>query len=225
MSDPTLPLTVTEWEEWGDPRSEPFASVMLAYSPYDNTVPAEERELLAGEPTSGRRQEKDGGALVAQSYNVFRFLMACQSRGRVQTKFNGGLFTQPLRCDERSKGRKVVTQQDDGWWLSHEDDRDWGRRFTYQNQRLLYWPLLMSGDGGLMQPFFDYYFDLLPIRRAITKAWFGHAGAYYRENVEPTGGDLRDFIGRRTETAQLAHSSGRYVVDIGRPGSDRCHAE
>jgi oligopeptidase B len=41
MSDPTLPLTVTEWEEWGDPRAEPFASYMLGYSPYDNTVPAD----------------------------------------------------------------------------------------------------------------------------------------------------------------------------------------
>jgi oligopeptidase B len=40
MSDPTLPLTVTEWEEWGDPRVEPFASCILAYSPYDNTAPA-----------------------------------------------------------------------------------------------------------------------------------------------------------------------------------------
>jgi oligopeptidase B len=40
MSDPTLPLTVTEWEEWGDPRSEPYASYMESYSPYDNTVPA-----------------------------------------------------------------------------------------------------------------------------------------------------------------------------------------
>jgi len=36
MSDPTLPLTINEWEEWGDPRSEPAASYMLAYSPYDN---------------------------------------------------------------------------------------------------------------------------------------------------------------------------------------------
>lgn len=36
MSDPTLPLTVTEWEEWGDPRAEPFASIMESYSPYDN---------------------------------------------------------------------------------------------------------------------------------------------------------------------------------------------
>jgi len=41
MSDPSLPLTVTEWEEWGDPRSEPYASYMLTYSPYDNTVPAD----------------------------------------------------------------------------------------------------------------------------------------------------------------------------------------
>ena len=38
MSDPTLPLTITEWEEWGDPREEPFASYILSYSPYDNTT-------------------------------------------------------------------------------------------------------------------------------------------------------------------------------------------
>jgi len=38
MSDPSLPLTVTEWEEWGDPRTEPFASYIQSYSPYDNTT-------------------------------------------------------------------------------------------------------------------------------------------------------------------------------------------
>jgi len=139
----------------------------------DNTLPPEEREKLSGEAPTGRRDEEDGGALVAQSYNVFRFLMACQSRGRIQVKFNGGLFIQPFRDNE----------------MTHGDDRAWGRRFTYQNQRLLYWPLLMSGDGDLMKPFFDYYWNLLPIREAITKAWFGHAGAYYRENIEPTGGE------------------------------------
>ncbi|MDP6634355.1 MAG: DUF5703 domain-containing protein [Phycisphaerae bacterium] len=139
----------------------------------DNTLPPAEREKLSGEAPTGRRTEKDGAALVAQSYNVFRFIMACQSRGRIQAKFNGGLFTQPLR------GRDMI----------HGDNRDWGRRYTYQNQRLLYWPLLMSGDGDLMKPFFDYYWKMLPVRKAITKAWFGHEGAYYRENVEPTGGE------------------------------------
>ncbi len=38
MSDPNLPLTITEWEEWGDPRTEPYASYMLGYSPYDNVA-------------------------------------------------------------------------------------------------------------------------------------------------------------------------------------------
>ncbi len=40
MSDPSLPLTITEWEEWGDPRSQPHAGYMLGYSPYDNTIAA-----------------------------------------------------------------------------------------------------------------------------------------------------------------------------------------
>jgi len=153
----------------------------------DNTLPPGEREKFSGQALSGRRTETDGGALVAQSYNVFRFLMACQSRGRVQTKFNGGLFTQPLQNTRKPRHHSVKIKE--GLWFSHEDSRDWGRRFTYQNQRLLYWPLLMSGDADLMKPFFDYYWNLLPIRKAITKAWFGHEGAYYRENIEPTGAE------------------------------------
>ena len=46
MSDPSLPLTVTEWEEWGDPRTEPYASYIESYSPYDNTRPANYPALL-----------------------------------------------------------------------------------------------------------------------------------------------------------------------------------
>ena len=155
----------------------------------DNTLPEENREKLNGEASSsGKRTEDDGAALTAQSYNVFRFLMACQSRGKVQAKFNGGLFTQQLRLNEKDqKKRAEMVQQTDGSWLTNEDDRLWGRRFTYQNQRLLYWPLLASGDFEMMKPFFNYYSNVLPMRKAITKSWFGHEGAYYRENVEPTG--------------------------------------
>jgi oligopeptidase B len=39
MRDPSIPLTIGEWEEWGDPREEPYASYMLSYSPYDNVEP------------------------------------------------------------------------------------------------------------------------------------------------------------------------------------------
>jgi oligopeptidase B len=36
MFDPTIPLTVIEWEEWGDPRDRAFYEYMRSYSPYDN---------------------------------------------------------------------------------------------------------------------------------------------------------------------------------------------
>jgi oligopeptidase B len=36
MLDPTLPLTVPEYEEWGDPNQKAAFEYMLSYSPYDN---------------------------------------------------------------------------------------------------------------------------------------------------------------------------------------------
>jgi len=36
MSDPSIPLTAGEWEEWGDPRDEKYYEYMLSYSPYEN---------------------------------------------------------------------------------------------------------------------------------------------------------------------------------------------
>jgi oligopeptidase B len=36
MLDPTIPLTTSEWEEWGDPRNEEFYFYMKSYSPVDN---------------------------------------------------------------------------------------------------------------------------------------------------------------------------------------------
>lgn len=40
MFDASIPLTVTEWDEWGDPRREADFRWLLAYSPYDNLPPA-----------------------------------------------------------------------------------------------------------------------------------------------------------------------------------------
>ena len=40
MLDPSIPLTVNEWDEWGDPRRPADYAWMLAYSPYDNLPPA-----------------------------------------------------------------------------------------------------------------------------------------------------------------------------------------
>jgi oligopeptidase B len=36
MLDPTIPLTVTEYEEWGNPHKKEYYDYMKTYSPYDN---------------------------------------------------------------------------------------------------------------------------------------------------------------------------------------------
>ncbi|MDR1121432.1 MAG: DUF5703 domain-containing protein, partial [Dysgonamonadaceae bacterium] len=108
----------------------------------DNTLPPDEREKPAPPAAPGQRGEKDGGYIVAQSYNVSRYIMACQGRGEYQTQFNGGIFTVPFPDYRKNDGS-----------LFGEDERDWGNRFTFQNQRLLYWPMLAAGDFEMMRPF------------------------------------------------------------------------
>ncbi len=39
MLDPDLPLTVIEYEQWGNPAEKPAFDYMLSYSPYDNVKP------------------------------------------------------------------------------------------------------------------------------------------------------------------------------------------
>lgn len=46
MLDPTLPLTVGEYEEWGNPADREYYDYMLSYSPYDNVQPAAYPHLL-----------------------------------------------------------------------------------------------------------------------------------------------------------------------------------
>jgi oligopeptidase B len=46
MLDPSLPLTITEWEEWGDPREADAYARMKSYSPYDNVRVADYPALL-----------------------------------------------------------------------------------------------------------------------------------------------------------------------------------
>jgi oligopeptidase B len=46
--DPSLPLTVAEWEEWGDPLHDPKVyAYMKAYSPYENVTSQRYPPILA----------------------------------------------------------------------------------------------------------------------------------------------------------------------------------
>jgi oligopeptidase B len=46
MLDPTIPLTINEWDEWGDPRDPDDYTCMRSYSPYDNTPAGQRPSLL-----------------------------------------------------------------------------------------------------------------------------------------------------------------------------------
>ncbi len=46
--DPSLPLTVTEWEEWGNPLEDPDVyAYMKSYAPYENVTAQEYPPILA----------------------------------------------------------------------------------------------------------------------------------------------------------------------------------
>jgi oligopeptidase B len=45
MLDPSIPLTINEWDEWGDPRDPDDYACLRSYSPYDNP-PAGQRPAL-----------------------------------------------------------------------------------------------------------------------------------------------------------------------------------
>jgi oligopeptidase B len=46
MLDPAIPLTVNEWDEWGDPRDPAAWAYLAAYSPYDNPPAGPRPDLL-----------------------------------------------------------------------------------------------------------------------------------------------------------------------------------
>jgi oligopeptidase B len=46
MLDPSIPLTITEWDEWGDPRDPAMRAYLRSYSPYDNVPDGPRPDLL-----------------------------------------------------------------------------------------------------------------------------------------------------------------------------------
>ena len=57
MSDPSIPLTTVEWEEWGNPCREKFYEYIKSYSPMQNVKPQNYPTILA---TSGYNDHRVG---------------------------------------------------------------------------------------------------------------------------------------------------------------------
>jgi len=112
---------------------------------------------------------------MGRNYQLFRYMLGCNAYGRFPTKFNGGLFTYDPHLV--SENRRFPP-----------DWRAWGGgSFTAQNQRLVYWPMLKSGDFDMMIPQFDFYRRALGNATERVKVYWGHEGACFTEQMEYFG--------------------------------------
>jgi alpha-L-fucosidase 2 len=95
------------------------------------------------------------------------------------------------------------------------DFRAWGGSYWNQNNRLLYWPLIQTGDFDLLKPWFDLYLQALPLARDRTQAYFHHPGAAFIETVDFWGlPNLNDF-GWNNSTPELESRWMRYHTQGG----------
>ncbi|RUT68318.1 hypothetical protein D0817_21560 [Flavobacterium cupreum] len=119
--------------------------------------------------------EKDSVYQIGQNYQLFRYMLGCNAYGKYPTKFNGGLFTVD----------PVFTNPD----LNFTPDfRNWGGgTMTAQNQRLVYFPMVKSGDFDLMKSQLDYYVSLQKNAELRSKIYWNHNGASFTEQLENFG--------------------------------------
>src|SRR5690606_25270975 len=112
---------------------------------------------------------------VGRNYQLFRFMLACNAYGNYPTKFNGGLFSyDPVVVDSS--------------FLFTPDFRNWGGgTHTAQNQRLVYWPMLKSGDFDMLPAQFKFYQRILKNAEWRSRVYWGHGGASFTEQIENFG--------------------------------------
>ena len=143
---------------------------------------------------------------VSQSYAMQRYMTACAGRGAQPIKFNGSLL-----CVGHDLPAGASSTDN-----SHDPDfRAWGASFWNQNTRLVYWPLIASGDTDLLMPWFNMYVQALPLAKARTQSYFHHDGAAFIETMYFWGlPNLNDF-GWDNPGTDLASEWMRYHIQGG----------
>ena len=112
---------------------------------------------------------------IGRNYQLFRYMLGCNAYGSEPTKFNGGLFTfDPVFVDPD----RAFTP----------DFRLWGGgTMTAQNQRLIYFPLIKSGDFDMLASQFNFYERMLGNAELRSQVYWGHNGACFTEQIENFG--------------------------------------
>lgn len=112
---------------------------------------------------------------VGRNYQLFRYMLGCNAFAKWPTKFNGALFT---------LDPGFVTQK----YPYSPDFRRWGGgTFTAQNQRLVYWPLLKSGDADLMVPQFDFYKNIVSTSTMRGRVYYNIDHSWLTEQIDNSG--------------------------------------
>ena len=132
-----------------------------------------DRSYIRIQPT--QPAEAHEGWQVGRNYQLFRFMLAANAYGDYPTKFNGGLFTyDPSTIDSAM--------------TFTPDFRNWGGgTHTAQNQRLVYWPMLKSGDFDMMPAQFKFYQRIQKNAEWRSKVYWNHDGASFTEQLENFG--------------------------------------
>lgn len=87
MSDPTIPLTTLEYDQWGNPENKDEFEYMLSYSPYDNIQPVEYPDMLL---TTGFNDPRVAYWEPAKFLARLRDIKKGDSLAVLQTNFSAG---------------------------------------------------------------------------------------------------------------------------------------
>ncbi|KAI3426332.1 hypothetical protein D9Q98_008705 [Chlorella vulgaris] len=96
MLDETIPLTVIEWEEWGNPAEKAFYDYMKSYSPVDNVRPAAYPHMLV---LAGLHDPRVGYWEPAKFVAKVRELRTNSSLLLLKVDMGAGHFSQSGRFD------------------------------------------------------------------------------------------------------------------------------
>lgn len=163
------PVTVDQWRESLEKGIRKIESTSLAKARkrhaawWENFWDRSWIQVAATSPESPSANQASAFEL-SRAYALCRFMNAAGGRGAQPIKYNGSIFT-------------VGTPDD-------PDFRRWGGPgFWFQNQRLVYWPMLAAGDYDLMEPWFRMYRESLPFAKLRSRLHFNHDGAFYGETI------------------------------------------
>ena len=143
--------------------------------------------------------ERRKAETVTRGYILQRFINACGGRGNSPIKFNGSIFTVD------TYNRKGSNEG------NNADFRLWGGPYWFQNTRLLYWSMLIAGDFDMMKPLFKMYMAALPLRKAATKKYYHHKGAFFPETMNFWGAYTNTNYGFNRDNMADGFTSNTYI--------------